>query len=154
MPGGIVRLYFLSRNLGFTDPLARALGSEFETRASDIVHFDQWNNLLEWCEVILLDLRSATARGDCESGLRLLDEIRNLPQHPPIVALCDEGNTQVIYVAIERGAYDAITNPPNMMELRLVLHRAHRSYAAEQEMERLKTNARGTGRLHELLGTT
>jgi DNA-binding NtrC family response regulator len=56
--------------------------------------------------------------------------------------------------AIERGAYDTITNPPNMMELRLILRRAHRSHAAEQEVERLKASARGSGRLHELIGTS
>ncbi len=149
-----IHVIFLSQDLGFVDPLARALGAGFETRASNEIEFNRLTNFQEWCDVVLLDLRSARVQGDYESGLRLLDEICKLPSHPPIVALCDEGNRQVILTVIERGAYDTITNPPNMMELRLVLSRAHKSHAAEQEVERLKASARGTGGFQELLGTS
>jgi len=41
-----------------------------------------------------------------------------------------------------------------MVELRLVLRRAHKTHVMEQEVERLKTAARESGRLHELLGTS
>src|SRR6202007_1365538 len=150
-----VHVCFLSQDLGFADPLARALGTEFTTRASSDVQFDRLTDLREWCDVVLLDLRSAhTTAGDSESRLRLMDEIIRTPTAPPVIALCDEGNSQIILRAIERGAYDTITNPPNMMELRLVLRRAHRSHVSEQEVERLKASARGSGRLHELLGTS
>ena len=144
---------FLSQDLGFADPLARALGSEFTTRASSEVQFSRLTDLREWCDVVLLDLRSART-ADCESGLRLMDEINKMPTSPPVIALCDEGNAQVILNAIKCGAYDTITNPPNMMELRVVLRRAHRSHVTEQEIERLKASARGSGRLHELIGTS
>jgi DNA-binding NtrC family response regulator len=83
-----------------------------------------------------------------------LDEISKIPSHPPIFALCDEFNRQIFLDAVERGAYDTIASPPNMMELRLVLRRAHRSHVMEREVERLKADARGSGGLHELLGTT
>src|SRR6201981_1511093 len=149
-----VHVYFLSQDLGFADPLARALGAEFTSRASSDVQFDRLTDLREWCDVVLLDLRSAHTAGDSESRLRLMDEIIRTPTAPPVIALCDEGNSQIILRAIERGAYDTITNPPNMMELRLVLRRAHRSHVSEQEVERLKASARGSGRLHELLGTS
>jgi DNA-binding NtrC family response regulator len=154
LPEQRVHLYFLSQDSGFADPLARALGAEFETRADNIAQFEQWTSIREWCGVILLDLRSGSAHSDYESGLRLMDVIRELPSHPPIVTLCDDGNRQVILQAIERGAYDTVTNPPNMMELRLVLRRAHRSHAAEREVERLKASGRSSGRLHELLGAS
>ena len=147
-----IHVSFLSQDLGFADPLARALGAEFETRATDEVQPTRLTNIREWCDVVLLDLRSLSGRSDYDSSLRLLDGIREIPSHPPVIALCDEGNPQSILTAMERGAYDTITNPPNMMELRLLLRRAHRSHAAEQEVERLKSSARKVGRLHELLG--
>ncbi|MGC2260091.1 MAG: sigma-54 dependent transcriptional regulator [Candidatus Sulfotelmatobacter sp.] len=84
----------------------------------------------------------------------MIDEIRSVPSAPPIIALCDEGNRQVIFQAIERGAYDTVTNPPNIIELRLVLRRAHRFQSAVKEVERLKATAKGSGRLHELLGAS
>jgi len=149
-----VRVLFLSHDLSFADPLFRALGSEFATRASQESHVSAIFDLREWSDVILLDLRSVSTQGDHSSGLRMMDEIGKEESHPPVVVLCDEGNRQLILEAIERGAYDTITNPPNMMELRLVLNRAYRSYIAEQELERLRADSRGSGRLHELLGTS
>jgi DNA-binding NtrC family response regulator len=55
---------------------------------------------------------------------------------------------------MEHGAYDSVTNPPNMVELRLTLRRAYKYHAAERELERLRADSRGSGRLHELLGTS
>jgi len=150
----IIRVCFLSKDSGFADPLSRALGAEFSTRASHEVQAARLSDPQDGCDVVLLDLRSVSTRGDYEAGLCLIDEIRQAPSCPPIVAFCDERNRQIVLQAIERGAYDTITNPPNMMELRLVLRRAHKSHAAEQELQRLKANARGSGRLHELLGTS
>src|SRR5579863_5683386 len=115
-----IHVIFLSQDLGFADPLARALGAGFDTRSSNEIEFNRSAIFQEWCDVVLLDMRSASAQGDYEPGLRLLDEICKLPSYPPIVALCDEGDRQVILTVIERGAYDTVTNPPNMMELRLV----------------------------------
>jgi two-component system, NtrC family, response regulator AtoC len=150
----IIRVCFLSQDSGFADPLSRALGAEFTTRVSQELQTPRLTDPREGGDVVLLDLRSVSTRGDYESGLRLIDEMHQSPSCPPIVALCDERNRQIVLQAIERGAYDTITNPPNMMELRLVLRRAHKSHAAEQELQHLKANARGSGRLHELLGTS
>jgi two-component system response regulator AtoC len=155
VPEESVRLCFLSQELGFAVPLSRTLGSEFVTRASDVVRVNQLADLREWCHVVLLDLRSGSTEGSTGSGgLQILDEISRIAGHPPIVALCDEFNRQIFLDAVERGAYDTIASPPNMTELRLVLRRAHRSHVMEREVERLKADARGAGGLHELLGTT
>ena len=149
-----VRVCFLSPDSSFAEPLSRALGIEFDTRASNEVQLNRLTDLREWCDVVLMDLRSVTAQGGYESRLRLMDDFNDVPTCPPIIAFCDEGNREIVLRAVERGVYDTITNPPNMLELRLVLHRAHKAHAAEQELERLKASAREPGRLHELLGTS
>jgi two-component system response regulator AtoC len=155
VPEESVRLCFLSQELGFAVPLSRTLGPEFVTRSSNEVQVNQLADLLEWCNVVLLDLRSVSTQGSCGSGgLHTIDEISKITSHPPIVAFCDEFNHQIMLDAVEHGAYETIASPPNMVELRLVLRRAHKSHAMEQEVERLKANARGSGGLHELLGTT
>ena len=155
MPEESVRLCFISQELGFAVPLSRTLGPEFVTRAGNEVQANRLADLHEWCDVVLLDLRSGSTQDPCGSdGLHLLDEICKIPSHPPVVVLCDEFNRQIMLDAVEHGAYDTIASPPNMMELRLVLRRAHRSHAMEREVERLKANARQSGGLHELLGTT
>ena len=72
-----------------------------------------------------------------------------------MVVLFEEENRGLLFKAIDHGAEDSITNPPNMVEVRLILRRACRFHAAEREVERLRANElRPTGRLHELLGTS
>lgn len=149
-----VRVYFLSQDCTFADPLVRALGPEFAIRPRNDFLFERMPDLREWCDVVLLDLRAAGTNGNYEAGLQLIDEISKTACYPPTVALCDEGNPQIILSAVERGAYDTITGPPNVMELRLVLHRAKRFYTAEREVERLKASSRESGRLYELLGVS
>jgi len=111
-------------------------------------------DLREWCDVVLLDLRDASMRGDQEKAYRLMDAINQFQSHPPMVVLCDTENRLLPVGVMERGAYDSVSNPPNIVELRLILKRAYKFYAAEKEVERLRSTAPGTGRLHELLGTS
>ena len=149
----ILGIYFLTQDLGFVDPLARALGHGFTVKACSEFDLQEFIDLRPQCDVTMLDLRSASTKGDTERSLRLIDEIASVPFAPPLVALCDEGNRQVVLTAIERGAYDIVTNPPNMMELRLVLRRAHLFHSAVEEAGRLRASAQGTGTLNELIGT-
>jgi DNA-binding NtrC family response regulator len=148
----VIRVSFLTQDSGLGDAIARALGEDFATRT--VNQFEQLKDIRESSDVILLDLRSANTQGDDETVLGLMDEITKVPTHPPLVVLCEEENRQLIFRAIEHGADDSVTNPPNMMELRLILRRAFKFHAAEREVERLRANERPTGRLHELLGTS
>jgi DNA-binding NtrC family response regulator len=68
--------------------------------------------------------------------------------------LCDSEDRQLLVRAMEHGAYDTVSNPPNIVELRLILRRASKYYAAEKELQQLRNTSTGTGRLHELLGTS
>jgi DNA-binding NtrC family response regulator len=150
----VLQISFLTQDSGLGEAIARALGEGFLTRAVGEQRFDHLAEVRDWSDVILLDLRSANTQGDDETVLRLMDEISKVPSHPPLVVLCEEENRPLIFRAIEHGAEDSVTNPPNMMELRLILRRAHKFHAAERELQRLKANERPTGRLHELLGTS
>jgi DNA-binding NtrC family response regulator len=149
-----IALCFLTQDVSFAEPLSRTLGGDFATHSTTFSQFTQTSHTPARYDVFLLDLRSASMGDDEESGLRMVEAIAKAPSSPPVVVLCDEGKRHILLGAIERGAYDTITNPPNMAELRLVLRRAHRAYAAEQEVERLRASVRESGRLHELLGTS
>ena len=149
-----IRVSFLTQDSGLGEAIARALGEGFATRAVTERQFDQLTEVRQGSDVILLDLRSANTQGDDEAVLRLMAEIGKVPSHPPLVVLCEEENRALILRAIEHGAADSVTNPPNMIELRLILRRAHKVHAAEKELQHLRANERPTGRLHELLGTS
>ena len=154
MPDSTIRVLFLSPHSGLVELFAKTLGEGFVTRLSQEFDYGRLSDLQAWCDVAVLDLRSPITGGHRQDGFRLLDEIASVPFHPPVVVLCEAGLREVLLKAMEHGAYDSVTNPPNMIELRLILRRAHNFYTVERELERLRVNARGTGRLHELLGTS
>ena len=75
--------------------------------------------------------------------------VRRWP-YTPIVALCDEEHAGLQVQAMEQGAHDSIANPPNITELRLILRRAHKYFAAQRELGRLRTTVQGPPKLHDL----
>ena len=89
----------------------------------------------ENCDVVLLDLRAAG--GDVECGLRVIDAIQRSDDGPATVVLCDEDDRDLMAKVLDHGVYDTIHNPPNMIELRLILRRACKIRAAEMELRRL-----------------
>jgi DNA-binding NtrC family response regulator len=145
---------FVSQDSALTEAIARALGTGFESRVTSEFRFSALDEFRDWCDIVLLDLRASSTQGDCAPGLRLMDDWGKIPTHPPIVVLCDGENRSLLFKVMEHGAYDSVTNPPNIVELRLILERAYKFHAAEKELARLRANTRSDGKLHELLGTS
>ena len=145
---------FVSQDCGLTKAIARALGPGFEYRVSSEFQLNDLNDLREWCDVVLLDLRLSSTGDDREPGIQMMDDWSKIPSHAPIVVLSDEENRSALLKAMDHGAYDTVANPPNIVELRLILQRAYKFHAAERELARLRVTARSDGRLHELLGTS
>jgi DNA-binding NtrC family response regulator len=130
------------------------LGNGFATRATNEFQLSRLGDLYDWCDVFLLDLRAASLQGDQESALLFMDAISQSQSHPPMIVLCDSENRQLLVGVMEHGAYDSVSNPPDIVELRLVLRRAYKFHAAEKEVEQLRAAAHNTGGLHKLLGTS
>jgi DNA-binding NtrC family response regulator len=150
----VIKVCFLSQDSGLGDAIARALGEGFTARTVRERDGDSLLEVRQSSDVILLDLRAAHTQGDDESVLRLIGEISKPPFRRPVVALAEEENRALILRAIDLGAEDSVTNPPNMVELRLVLRRAHRVRSAEAEIRCLRASEQSAGSLHELLGTS
>jgi DNA-binding NtrC family response regulator len=149
-----IQVSFLSQDLGLGEAIARALGQGFETRVCNEQEFGRMSEVRKWADVVLLDLRSANTKGNDETALRLMDEMSGTSSHPPLVVVCDGENRNLLLTCIEHGASDSIANPPNILELRMMLRRAHRLHEAEEELQRLRAGTLSTGRLHELIGTS
>ena len=149
-----IHLCFFSQDSALAEIIGRALGSGFTSRACDEFDLNRLNEHRDWCDVVLLDLRHSGTQGDYETGLRLMDEISKIAIHPPVIALCDAENRSLLVGVMEHGAYDSVMNPPNMIELRLILKRAYKFHTAEKELERLRSTSRNGGKLHELIGTS
>jgi DNA-binding NtrC family response regulator len=150
----IIRVCFVSEDQGLAEAVARTLGAAFALRTTREFELASLTEFREWCDVMLLDLRSASTDGDYEPGIRLMEGMNQIKAHAPFIALCDSENRSLVLRAMELGAYDSVTNPPNIVELRLILSRAYKYYAAEKELARLRATTSSSGKLHELIGTS
>src|SRR3984893_2420278 len=149
----MMQVCFLTQDTGLADAVARALGDEFETRTCMELQFEKFKDTLTWSHVLLVDLRSNVSEDFDEAALRLMAKINELQNHPPMIVLCDEERRGSFLYALEYGAEDSITNPPNISELRATLRRVYKLYASEQELRKLR-GTESVGRLHELIGTS
>jgi DNA-binding NtrC family response regulator len=149
-----INICFLTQDSGFGAVIARALGNGFVTRTCSEIRFDRPDEIADWCDVVLLDLRVTHTQQDFQTGLQMMDEISKVSSHPPVVVLCDGDSPDLILTVTQHGAYDSVTSPPNMIELRIVLGRAFKFRAAEKELERLRTSAHSSTKFHELHGTS
>jgi two-component system, NtrC family, response regulator AtoC len=148
-----IQVSFLSQDAGLGEALGRALGERFGLRTEGM-EFDRAFEMPRSADVVLLDLRSANTQGSDEASLRLIGEMNRNASRLPVVVLCDAENRSLLLQAIELGAIDSIANPPNILELEIVLRRAYRLLAAEAELQRLRAATPPAGMLYELIGTS
>jgi DNA-binding NtrC family response regulator len=148
-----IRVCFATPDSNLAEVLKGVLGKGFVTRTFSELQPNRFGEMKDWCDVVLLDLRATYPAEAKEAGLRLMQELIGLPAHPPVIVLHDEDSAGLNLKVMELGAYDTITNPPNMIELRLILRRAFKFRAAEKEIQRLRSSVTGATRLHDLHGT-
>jgi len=131
--------------------LGRALGEGFVLRTHRVASLEVLRESLSWSDVLLVDLRETKLQPEDER-FQFLNALNRIQVHPPVVVLCDEDQHELTLAAIERGAIDSVTHPPNVPELRLSLRRAHRFSLAERELRELHSEQSRSGKLHELVG--
>lgn len=153
LKGVCLQVFLVSSDNGLGVALGRALGEAFTVRCQSPSNIEGVKEVLSWTDVFLVDLREAKLDSP-DPSFQFLDNVSRIPLHPPAIALCDEEHREVMLHAIERGAADNISYPPNVPELRLLLNRAHRLYKAEREIRELRAEQDRSGRLHNLLGTS
>lgn len=154
MNNPIIQVCFLTQDSRLAGVIGNILGEGFASRTTNECETIRMPEIRTACDVVLLDLRSAVRQGDSEAGLRIIDEISKIPSYPPIVVLFDADDRRLLLAAMSRGAYDGVTAPPNIAELRLVLRRASKFHETLVELHKLRADARGSGQLRELRGTS
>ena len=151
LKGVCLQVFLVSSDNGLGVALGRALGEAFTVRCQSPSNIEGVKEVLSWTDVFLVDLREAKLDSP-DPSFQFLDNVSRIPLHPPAIVLCDEEHREVMLRAIERGAADNVSYPPNVPELRLLLNRAHRLYKAEHEIRELRADQDRSGRLHNLLG--
>jgi DNA-binding NtrC family response regulator len=150
----VIRVCLLGKEFGLADAIARALDSGFETRHRSDLDLNHWPDWQEWCDVMVLDIRSGGTGANFTAGIQLMEKIQQSASHPPMIVFCDEESGAFAASMLEHGACDTITDGLSIAELRQILRRAHKTSVANKELETLRAAARNSGRMHHLLGTS
>jgi two-component system response regulator PilR (NtrC family) len=87
------------------------------------------------------------------SGLDLLYEVREVSPETPVVMITAFATTETAIAAMKQGAYDYITKPFKVDEIRVVVEKALEKKTLTQENQRLKTELRSQARSRNLVGT-
>ena len=154
MRGEAIHVWFCSPDAPFAQVLARTLGPGYDVRRGEEFTLNSAQLKEVWWDVVLLDLRSATTESSLETELRLMEEINRVELPPPIIVILGNDEHALTLKMMENGAYDTVVSPPNMVELRLVIRRAHKLHQMDTELYDLRSQQRGCPRFHQLIGSS
>jgi DNA-binding NtrC family response regulator len=134
-----IHVWFCTGDPPFAQMIARALGQEFDIRAIEGYALNGVRGQLGDCGVLLLDLRSLETEADTgHAALQVISDIRQLDSSPPIVAVLGVDSHDLSRQILDWGAFNTITSPPDIVQLRLLLRHAYEARRAEQQMRLLQ----------------
>jgi DNA-binding NtrC family response regulator len=149
-----IHVWFCSPDTHFGEVIGRTLGAGFDLRINDRLDSTAATGQQGWWDVVVLDLRDAESGTSVDAVLTLMDEIKQLSPSPPIIVMTGDDDRVLTRKLIESGAYDTLTSPPDIVELRLALRRGHKFYEVERELFLWKSRERFAGRLFEMVGSS
>lgn len=130
----LIRVCLVSRDPALVQEVHKDLLIGFSTRGG--YDFESSHpDFQQYCDVLFVDLRATGVQADPKEGLAFIDAIRKSVSHPPIVALCDPDSVDFAREVMQRGAYERLTAPLKMPQLRLALQRAYEFRLAETKLE-------------------
>jgi DNA-binding NtrC family response regulator len=147
----IIRICFCTPEPDFGELVGRALGAGFGVKldACDGARAPGWQDSYD---CVLLDLRELPAGAQAVPEATPLSRFRALDVSLPVVVMLDDDDAAVLRQLVEAGAFDVLVSPPDIVDLRSVLRRAHRLHRAELELQRLRAVQSSQDRLDDLIG--
>src|SRR5581483_2177862 len=100
-------------------------------------------------DLILLDVNLPG-----ESGLAYLQELSTEENHPPVIIITAHGSDRTALEAGRKGAYDYLSKPFDVEELRVRVRNAVDAASLRSENRKLKKQLVARGNLGEMLGDT
>ncbi len=148
-----IRVRFSTPEPDFGKVVGRALGAGFDVKLDrcEDISAPGWQ---ESYDCVLLDLRELPRESGAVAKLGIFDKFRTSEASLPVVVMVDDDDAVLLRELVEAGAYDVLVSPPDVVELRSVLRRAHRLRRAELELHRLRVLRTSQDHLDELIGYT
>ena len=106
------------------------------SRAEALQQFQDPNDF----HIVILDLGLPPDPDGASEGLKVLDTILTDAPETKVVILSGNANRAVAVNAVARGAFDFVSKPVEIDVLKLIVQRAERMYALEEENRALRTN--------------
>ena len=100
-------------------------------------------------DVVLLDVRLAS-----QSGLDYLPELVSLESPPLVIIVTAHGSERTAVQAIKLGAFDYLSKPFDVDELRIVVRNAVETHSLRAENEKLRRELAATGTFGQLIGSS
>jgi len=97
-------------------------------------------------DVLILDFDSNYS--SLEEQLAFYDEVGDC--HIPIVVMSDDVTRSTAIELMQRGAYDYIRKPPSLIELKIVVRRAHEHTVLRGEIKRIREDMRSASGCDQL----
>ncbi len=148
-----IRVCFWTGEPDFGAVLGRALGEGFEV-GFNVLDQEKTGCCGEEYDCALLDLRDLPSSVEAAASEHPIERFRKTDFAPPIIVLLGDDDPALSRLMMESGAYDVMVNPPDIVELRMVLRRAHRLYRAEMELRQLRAVQTSAHRFDGLVGVS
>jgi two-component system NtrC family response regulator len=103
--------------------------------------------------VVLLDLGLPPHAGDPDEGLAALSELLAIERLAKVVIISGQGEKENVLRAIGAGAYDFLTKPADVWELKLLVKRCFHVAQLEKEYHQMQSLLHGQG-FEGMLGTS
>src|SRR5712691_4791852 len=99
--------------------------------------------------VVLLDVRLASA-----SGLDYLPTLVSRENPPVVIIVTAHGSERMAVQAIKLGAYDYLSKPFDVDELRIIVRNALETYSLRTDNAKLRRELAATGTFGQLIGSS
>jgi DNA-binding NtrC family response regulator len=127
--------------------LARVFEGQLRTVQAENVAQARERLRAERFDLLLLDQNMPD-----EDGLSLLSEVGHSPDSPAIIMITAYGNERLAVSAMKAGAYDYLTKPYDIDELRLVVKRALERQELREEVRGLREYLAAEGQFGRMIG--
>jgi DNA-binding NtrC family response regulator len=146
----MVRLLLHSTDERLEGLLAATLGAEYRVRVEPDRKRVQQHLAAGQTDVLVLDFDSD--QDSLENLLGYVSEIR--PFRVPIVVMTEDDRRSTAMELVGHGVYDYFRKPPHLMELKIVIRRAHEHAQLQAELERTRHQLSTLTRCDQLIGSS
>jgi len=132
----VIRILFASKDPHFSKALIRFLGAGFDVECGGSLMIEVEN--IQAFDAIVLDLHTTPNEYELPSAFRMLEQISKTEAPPPVVVLLETKERTATLDLIQKGAYQVLASPPNLMDLRAALERGRQYHEVQKETARLR----------------